>query len=85
MGNMSNWKFTDVNKRGVTKEIGIDTYLAQAYTNDKDWLELYGTLPDDPDPAPILPPPRPSVLERLEAAEALIDMILEAGEEITNG
>lgn len=49
------------------------------------WLADGNTpLPADPPPPPP-PPPGPSVEERLEATEALIDMILEAGEEITNG
>jgi hypothetical protein len=39
----------------------------------------------DPDPEPVLPPPPPTLAERLEAAEALIDMMLEAGGEVSNG
>lgn len=49
------------------------------------WLEEGNTpLPADPPPPPP-PPPGPSVEERLEAAEALIDMMLEAGGEVSNG
>lgn len=48
------------------------------------WL-ADGNTPAPADPSPVLPPPGPTTEERLEAAEALIDMILEAGEEITNG
>lgn len=48
------------------------------------WLADGNTpLPADPPPPP--PPPGPSVEERLEAAEALIDMMLEAGGEANNG
>lgn len=49
------------------------------------WLEEGNIpLPADPPPPPP-PPPGPSVEERLEAAEALIDMMLEAGGEASNG
>ena len=32
---------------------------------------------EEPNPEPILPPPPPTIAERLEAAEQLIDMLLE--------
>jgi hypothetical protein len=49
------------------------------------WVAASNTpLPADPPPPPP-PPPGPSVEERLEAAEALIDMMLESGGEASNG
>lgn len=44
------------------------------------WL-AEGNTPEPPDPPPVLPPPGPTTEERLEAAEQLIDMLLEG----TNG
>lgn len=40
------------------------------------WLAA-GNTPQPADPPPILPPPGPTTEERLEAAEQLIDMLLE--------
>lgn len=40
---------------------------------------------EEPSPEPALPPQPPTLAERLEAAEALIDMMLEAGGETSNG
>ncbi len=54
------------------------------YIEYQEWLAAGNT----PEPAPIVlppPPPPPTIDERLEAAEALIDMMLEAGGEASNG
>lgn len=54
------------------------------YIEYQEWLAAGNT----PEPAPIVlppPPPPPTINERLEAAEALIDMMLEAGGEASNG
>lgn len=49
-----------------------------------EWLKD-GNTPEIIDLDLPAPPPGPSVEERLEAAEALIDMMLEAGGEASNG
>jgi hypothetical protein len=54
------------------------------YIEYQEWLAAGNT----PEPAPIVlppPPPPPTIDERLEAAETLIDMMLEAGGEASNG
>lgn len=60
------------------------TFKAEADEQYQRWLTA-GNTPLPPDPEPVLPPPPPTLAERLEAAEALIDMMLEAGGETSNG
>jgi len=48
----------------------------QDYQEYLRWLDE-GNIPEPADPPPVYPPPGPTNEERLEAAEQLIDMLLE--------
>lgn len=73
----SQWKYTDSTKTIIyrTASNGIEMWSIDSDVYKQ--LQSEGYQFQEPDPEPVLPPPPPTVVERLEAAEQLIDMLLE--------
>jgi hypothetical protein len=66
---------------------GMVTSFLDPSPGNSDWEQYQQWMAAGNTPLPADPPPSPgpSVEERIEAAEALIDMMLEAGGEAGNG
>jgi hypothetical protein len=74
LGGQSIQKISD----GISLLIPIDEANAD-YQDYLQWLAA-GNTPDPPDPPPPPVEPRPSLADRVEAAETIIDLLLMEGE-----
>lgn len=72
-----NWKWTDATKTAVMRFEGPVQHLRTIRDAEvQEWL-AEGNEPDPPDPPPDPSTKPPSIYERIEAAETLINLILD--------
>lgn len=76
---MKRWKYLDESRKAVWSPGPPAEYRLIENEVIQQWL-AEGNTPDPPDPEPEPVAPGPSLQERVEAAETIIDLLLMEGE-----